>query len=113
MFHKFLFFSTYIFLLQLLCFAENTIKIVFSGNHSFQNTVSKNLFFTHAKKTPFSKECFILGFGQISAETTIFIVFPGFHCFGPKKSLAKTDSVHENVRFSSPFLTQIVSGKFC
>ena len=24
------------------------------------------------------------GFWAISAETTIFIVFPGFHCFGPK-----------------------------
>ena len=35
-----------------------------------------------------------------------------FTLFWAKKFLAKTDSVHENVRFS-PFLTQIVSGNFC
>ena len=40
-----------------------------------------------------------------------FIVLPGLHCFG-QKHLAKTDSMHENARFS-PFLTQIVSGNFC
>ena len=38
-FLKFLFFSTYIFfVLQLLCSAENTIKIVFSEKHSFSIT---------------------------------------------------------------------------
>ena len=37
--------------------------------------------------------------------------FSWFHCFGQK--IAKTDSVHENARFVSPFLTQIVSGNFC
>ena len=28
-------------------------------------------------------------------------MFPALHCFGPKKILAKTDSVHENARFFS------------
>ena len=85
------------FVLQLLCFSENTIKVVFSETQLFKNTVSKTHFFTHVKKTPFSKTGVIFGF----AETTIFIVFPGLHCFGPKKISAKTDSVHENARFFS------------
>ena len=65
-----------------------------------------------SKNTFFKKRCHLLRFWTISAETTTFIVFPGLHCFGPKTFLAKTDSVHENARFS-PFLTQIVSGNFC
>ena len=35
-FINFLFFSTYSFVFEKLCFAENTIKIVFSGNTAFQ-----------------------------------------------------------------------------
>ena len=99
----FVFFSQHAaFSLQLLCFAENTINIVFSEEHSFSKTqlVTPN----------FSKRCHFR-FWTISAETTIFIVFPGFHCFGPKMFWAKTDRVHE-MRFS-PFLTQTVSGNCC
>ena len=62
--------------------------------------------------TFFSKKGVIFAFFAISAETTIFMVFLALHCFGPKKTLAKTDSVHKNARFS-PFPTQIVSGNFC
>ena len=35
-----------------------------------------------------------------------------FPLFWSKKNLAKTDSCNENARFSSPFLTQMVSGNF-
>ena len=49
----------------------------------------------------FSQKRFHFWFWAISAETTIFIVFPGLDCFGPKTSLAKTDSVHEDARFFS------------
>ena len=59
-----------------------------------------------SKNTLFKKRCHFW-FWLISAEAPIFIVFPGLHCFGPKKILAKTDSVHENARFSA-LLTQIV-----
>ena len=65
-----------------------------------------------SKKTFFQKKRHFCCFA-ISAETPISIVFPALHCFGPKKILAKTDSVHENERFLSPFLTQIVSANFC
>ena len=121
-FHTFSVFCLHaVFVLQLLCFSENTIKRVRSDKKKkkkktkkqlFKNTVSKTHFFTHAKKHLFPTKRCHFWFWAISAETTIFIVLPGLHCFGPKQILAKTDSVHENARFS-PFLTQIVSGNFC
>ena len=74
--------------------------------------MSKTHFFTHVKKTPFSQTRCHFWFWAISAETTIFISFSWFTLFGPKKFLAKTDSVHEIALFS-PFLTQMVSGNFC
>ena len=95
-------FSTH-FLLQLQCFAENTINCVFRRN-SFSKTqlvkptfspMSKTLFFFFQKRCHF-------WFWAISVETTVFIVFTGFHCFGPSNFLAQTGSVHENVRFFLP-----------
>ena len=69
------------FLLQLLCFAENTIKRVFSEEHSFSKTqIVKPTFSPMAKNTFFKRK---VSFWQ--PDTTIFIVFPGFHCFGPKE----------------------------
>ena len=100
-----------LFLLQLLCFAENTIKIVLSEEHSFSKTQLVEKLFHPRQKTPFSKQRCHFWFWAISAEITNFIVFPGFDCFGPK-ILARTDSVHENACGFSPFLTQIVSGNF-
>ena len=82
-------------------FVENTIKIVFSENHSFSKTQLVNPLFQPYQKHLFQKKRRHFWFWAISDETTIFIVFSGLHCFGPKKYLAKTDSVHENECFSS------------
>ena len=60
----FCFFQHTVFDFEKLCFAENTIKIVFSETQLFKNTVSKTHFFTHVKKTPFSKKGVFFGFGQ-------------------------------------------------
>ena len=90
-FHKFsVFFQHTVFVFEKLCFAENTIKIVFfRKTQLFKNTVSKTHFFNHVKNTLFQKKVSFLLFA-ISAETPIFMVFPALHCFGPKKILAKT-----------------------
>ena len=84
-FMNFLFISTYSFVFEKLCFAENTIKIVFSGKHSFSKTQLVKPTFSTMSKTPFSKKRCHFCFFAISAETPIFIVFPALHCFGPKK----------------------------
>ena len=41
---------------------------VFSKTQLFKNTVSKTHFFTHVKKTPFSKKNVIFGFGQFPVK---------------------------------------------
>ena len=85
-FINFLFFSTYSFCFWKAVFCWKHYKnSVFRKTQLFKNTVSKTHFFTHVKKTPFSKKRCHFCFWAISAETTIFIVFPGLHCFGPKK----------------------------
>ena len=62
-FINFLFFQHTVFVFEKLCFAENTIKIVFSGKHSFSETqLSKPTFSTMSKNT-FFKET-VSGFGQ-------------------------------------------------
>ena len=101
-FINFLFFFQHTaFVFEKLCFAENSIKIVFSGKHSLSKTqLVKPTFSTMSKTTFFQKRCHFCFFA-ISAETPIFIVFPALHCFGPKKKSAQTDSVHENARFFS------------
>ena len=73
---------------------------VFFNIQLFKNAVSKTHFFTHVKKHLFEKRCHLL-FWAISAETTIWIVFPGFHCFGQK--IAKTQEKHFQVK-SNEFL---------
>ena len=108
-----LFFQQTIFAFEKLCFAENTIKIVFSVKHSFSKTqLVKPTFSPMSKKTPFSKKRCHFWFWAISAETTIFIVFPGLHCFGQKRIWPK-QIVCTKMRVFSPFLTQIVSDNFC
>ena len=57
------------------------------------------------------KKGVIFGFGQ-SQLKPLFYRVSWFTLFWAQKILAKTDSVHENTRFS-PFLTQTVSGNFC
>ena len=58
---------------------------MFSEKHSFSKTqlVKPHFFFTCQKNTFFKKRCHFW-FWPISAETTISIVFPLLHCFGPK-----------------------------
>ena len=73
-FINFLFFQYTIFDFEKLSFAENTIKIVFfqkKKTQLFKNTVSNIHFFTHVKKTPFSKKRCHFWFWAVSAETTI------------------------------------------
>ena len=84
-FHKFSVFLNIQFRFWKLCFVQNTIKIVFSGKHSFSKTQLVNPLFQPCQKTPFSKKRCHFWFWAISAETPIFIVFPVLHCFGPKK----------------------------
>ena len=86
-FHKLsVFFKHTVFVFEKLCFAENTIKIVLSGKHSFSKTqLVKPTFSPMSKKHLFQKKRCHFCFWAIPAETTIFIVFPGLHCFGPKK----------------------------
>ena len=101
-FHRFSVFSTYSFCFwkAVFCWKHNKNRVF--RKQLLKNTVSKTHFFTHVKNTFFQKKVSFLVLA-IFAETTIFIVFPGLHCFGPKKSfLAKTDSVHENARFFLP-----------
>ena len=99
-FIDFLFFQYAAFSLQLLCFAESTIKIVLSEEHSFSKTQLVKPT-SSMSKTPFSQKRCHFWFWAMSAETAIFIVFLGLQCFWSQKFLAKTDSVHENVRFFS------------
>ena len=81
---NFCFFQHTIFAFEKLCFAENTIKIVFSEKHSFSKTQLVRPTFSPMSKNTFSKEkVSFLVLGN-SAETTIFIVFPDLHWFGPK-----------------------------
>ena len=112
-FINFLFSQHAVFTFEKLCFAENTIKIVFSVKHSFSNTQLVKPLFHPCQKTPFSKKRCHFWFWAISAETTIFIVFPGLHCFGPKKIFWPKQIVCTKMRVFSPFLTEIVSGNFC
>ena len=64
-FHKFSVFSTYNFCFWKAVFAENTIKIVFSGKHSFSKTqLVKPTFFNHVKKHLFQKKGVIFVFLQ-------------------------------------------------
>ena len=103
-FHKFsVFFQHTVFVFEKLCFAENTIKLVFSGKHNFSITqLVKPTFSTMSKKHLFPKKGVIFVFSAISAETPIFTSVSCFTLFWSKEHiLAKTDSVHEHARFFS------------
>ena len=96
-FHKCSVFFNIQFLIATAVFSENTIKRVSSEEHNFSKTHLVKPIFTHVKKHLFQKKCHFW-FWTISAETTIFIVLPVFHCFGPQIFWAKTN-VHENAFF--------------
>ena len=87
---------------------------MFSEEHSFSKTqLIKPLFHPCQKETPFfKKERCHFRFWAISGEPPNFKVFPGFHYFGPKKTVWPKQIVRTKMRgFLS--LTQKASGKFC
>ena len=55
-FINFLFFQHTVFAFEKLCFAENTIKIAFSGKHSFLKTQLVKPTFSPMSKNTFFKE---------------------------------------------------------
>ena len=101
-FHKFLFFQHTVFVFEKLCFAENTIKTVFSGKHSFSKTqLVKPTFSPMSKNTFFQKKVSFLLLGNFRWNHS-FYSFSWFALFWTKNFFfAKTDSVHENARFFS------------
>ena len=100
-FHKFSVFSTYHFCFWKAVFYWKHYKnSVFSKTQLFKNTVSKTHFFTHVKKHLFQRKGVIFGFGKFPLKP-LFLLFFLVYTVLVKKILAKTDSVHENVRFFS------------
>ena len=86
-----------------LCFAENTIKIVFSAEHSFLGiTDSKAPFRGKTKNGTFATKSAILGFSPVPAETPIFVVFGDFEWAPKSAPFPKTDSCNENAHFFWP-----------
>ena len=95
-FINFLFFFQHtVFVFEKLCFAENTIKFVFSGKHSFSKTQLVKPTFSAMSKNTFSKKGVIFAFLQFPLKPLLCTVLV------QKNILAKTDSVHENARFFS------------
>ena len=67
-----------------LCFAENTIKIVFSAEHSFCASQIVKPLFEGKPKWHFCNQKCHFGFSPVPAETPIFVVFGDFE-WAPKK----------------------------
>ena len=113
-FHKFsVFFRHTVFVFENLCFPENTIKIVFSGKHSFSKTqLVKPTFSTMSKNTFFKKKVSFLLFDNFRWNPYFYSVFC-FALFLSKKKFWPKQIVCTKMRVFSPFLTQIVSGNFC
>ena len=109
--HQFLFLFTYSVCIATAVLLWKHYKIVFSEKHSFSKTqLVKPTFSPISENTFFSKKGVILVLGNFRWNHYFYSV----SCFAllwAKKNFAKTDSVHENARFS-PFPTQIVSRKF-
>ena len=85
-FHKFSFFFQHTgFVFEKLCFAENTIKIVFSGKHSFSKTqLVKPTFSTMSKNTFFKEKVSFWVLGNIRWNPYFYSVFC-FPLFWSKK----------------------------
>ena len=112
-FINFLFFQHTVFVFENLCFPENTIKIVFSGKHSFSKTqLVKPTFSTMSKNTFFPKKVSFLFFCNFRWNPYFYSV-SCFALFWSKKKFWPKQIVATKMRVFSPFLTQIVSGNFC
>ena len=84
-FINFLFFQHTVLVFEKLCFAENTIKIVFSGKHSFSKTqLVKPTFSTMSKNTFFPKNVSFLLFCNFRWNPNFYSVFC-FTLFWSKK----------------------------
>ena len=110
-FINFCFFSTCIVLLQLLGFAENTIKIVFSEEHSFSKIHLVKPTFRPSKKHLFKKKSHFWFFGQFPLKPLFLLCVLVFTVLAPK-NFGPKQVVCTKMRLS-PFPTQIVSGNFC
>ena len=88
-FINFLFFQHTVFVFEKLCFAENTIKIVFSGKHSFSKTqLVKPTFSTMSKNTFFQKKVSFLLFCNFRWNPYFYSVFC-FTLFWSKKKFGQ------------------------
>ena len=78
-------FSTYSLLFCKVVFSENTIKIVFSADHSFcVSQIVKTLLEDPTQNAPFQTKKCHFEFSIVSTETPIFVVFGAF--LWPQKS---------------------------
>ena len=88
-FINFLFFQHTIFVFEKLCFAENTIKIVFSGKHSFSKTqLVKPTFWTMSKNTFFKEKVSFLVLDNFRWNP-YFYSFSCFTLFWSKKKFGQ------------------------
>ena len=113
-FHKFSVFFNIQFLFLKSCLAENTIKIVFSGKHSFSKTqlVKPTVSPMSKEHTFFQKKVSFLLLGNFRWNH-YFYSFSWFTLFWAKKIFWPKQIVCTKMRVFSPFLTQIVSANFC
>ena len=113
-FHKFSVFQHTVFVFENLCFPENTIKIVFSGEQRFsKRQLVKPTFSTMSKNTIFPKKVSFLVFFCNFRWNPYFYSVSCFALFWSKIKFWPKQIVATKMRVFSPFLTQIVSGNFC
>ena len=105
-FINFLFFQHTVFYCNCCVFWKHYKNSVFRKKHSFSKTHSPM-----SKNTFFKRKVSFLVLGNFRWNHYFYSV-SWFALFWAKTNFGKTDSVHENARFSS-VLTQIVSGSFC
>ena len=79
----FCFFQHASFLLQLLCFTQNTKSSVFRITQ-LSKTINKSHFFTHPKKRLFQKKGVIFAFGQFPLKPRFLWCFLVFRVLAPK-----------------------------
>ena len=106
-------FSHTILHFEKLCFAENTITMIFFQKKKlFKNTISKTQFFNHVKNTFFKKKVSSSVLANFRWNPYFYSVF-WFTLFWSKKNWPKQIVCTKMRVFCSPFLTQIVSVNFC
>ena len=90
------------------CIFENTIKIVFSAEHSFcVSQIVNSPFEAPSHNSTFETKKCQFGSSPVPAETPIFVVFGDFVWIQKYAIFQKTDSCNKNARFFFTFRTQI------